>query len=165
YLRAVASTRPHSGEILMLSNRFLSGDLEEHRFVTLFFARVDPKDRSFTYASAGHNGYLLKANGNVETLKSTGLPLGLIPDTIINTSFRVALEPGDMLFVPTDGIQEAHTATNELFGLNRTLQFVQDHRDLPAKQIIDDLRTTVCEFVGKRDISDDMSAIIVRCLE
>ncbi|MGZ0170162.1 MAG: SpoIIE family protein phosphatase [Planctomycetales bacterium] len=164
YLRAVATTRPHSGEILMLANRFLSGDLEEHRFVTLFFARVDPADRSFTFASAGHNGYLLKANGETETLKSTGLPLGLISDTIINTSFRVSLEPGDLLFVPTDGFQEAHTADNELFGLQRTLKFVEDRRDLAGAQIIEELRSEVCEFVGARDIADDMSAIIVRCL-
>ena len=164
YLRAVATTRPHSGEILMLANRFLSGDLEEHRFVTLFFARVDPADRSFTFASAGHNGYLLKANGETETLKSTGLPLGLIPDTIINTSFRVALEPGDLLFAPTDGFQEAHTADNKLFGLERTLQFVKDRRELPGAQIIEELRGEVCEFIGSRDIADDMSAIIVRCL-
>jgi DNA-binding response OmpR family regulator len=165
YLRAVASTRPHSGEILMLANRFLAGDLEEHRFVTLFFARVDPADRSFTFASAGHNGYLLKADGVTETLKSTGLPLGLIPDTIINTSFRVAFEPGDILFVPTDGFQEAHTAENELFGLPRTLQFVRDRRELPGSQIIEELRAEVCKFVASRDIADDMSAIIVRCLD
>jgi DNA-binding NarL/FixJ family response regulator len=164
YLRAVATTRPHSGEILMLANRFLSGDLEEHRFVTLFFARVDPADSSFTFASAGHNGYLLKANGETETLKSTGLPLGLIPDTIINTSFRVALEPGDVLFVPTDGFQEAHTESNELFGLQRTLEFVNDRRDMAGAQIIEELRSEVCDFVGSRDIADDMSAIIVRCL-
>jgi len=164
YLRAVATTRPHSGEILMLANRFISGDLEEHRFVTLFLARIDPADRSFTFASAGHNGYLIKATGETETLRSTGLPLGLIPDTIINTSFRVALEPGDTLFVPTDGFQEAHTADNELFGLGRTLQFVKDRRNLPGAQIIEELRSEVCEFVGSRDIADDMSAIIVRCL-
>ncbi|NQV23313.1 MAG: SpoIIE family protein phosphatase [Rhodopirellula sp.] len=164
YLRAVATTRPHSGEILMLANRFLSGDLEEHRFVTLFLARIDPADRSFTFASAGHNGYLLRASGEIETLKSTGLPLGLIPDTIINTSFRVAFEPGDMLFVPTDGFQEAHTVDNELFSLSRTLQFAKDHRSLPGAQIIEELRTAVCEFVGSEDIADDMSAIIVRCL-
>jgi sigma-B regulation protein RsbU (phosphoserine phosphatase) len=164
YLRAVATTRPHSGEILMLANRFLSGDLEEHRFVTLFLARIDPADRSFTFASAGHNGYLLRATGDVETLKSTGLPLGLIPDTIINTSFRVAIEPGDVLFVPTDGFQEAHTPSNELYSLQRTLQFVQDRRHLPGMQIIEELRREVCSFVGSTDIADDMSAIIVRCL-
>ena len=98
-------------------------------------------------------------------MKSTGLPLGLIPDTIINTSFRVAFEPGDILFVPTDGFQEAHTAENELFGLPRTLQFVRDRRELPGSQIIEELRAEVCKFVASRDIADDMSAIIVRCLD
>lgn len=165
YLRAVATTCSHSGEILMMSNRFISGDLEEHRFVTLFLARIDPADRSFTFASAGHNGYLLRASGETETLKSTGLPLGLIPDTIINTSCRVVFEPGDVLFLPTDGFQEAHAVDNKLFGLQRTLEFVKARRDLPGSQIIEELRSEVCDFAGSRDIADDMSAIIVRCLK
>ena len=76
----------------------------------------------------------------------------------------MSLEPGDLLFVPTDGFQEAHTADNELFGLQRTLKFVEDRRDLAGAQIIEELRSEVCEFVGARDIADDMSAIIVRCL-
>ena len=166
YLRAIASTRPHCGEILMLANRFLSADLEEHRFVTLFFARLEPEKRSLTYASAGHCGYVLRANGETETLPSTGLPLGLIPDTIINTSFSIELQPGDLFFVPTDGFQEAHTATNELYGLPRVLEFLHRHRDQPAARIIELLRDEVLEFSGVkgRRVKDDMSALLVRCL-
>ncbi|MHC4876639.1 MAG: PP2C family protein-serine/threonine phosphatase [Planctomycetota bacterium] len=166
YLRAIAGTRPHCGEILMLANRFLAADLEEHRFVTLFFARLEPTSRTLTYASAGHGGYLLKASGKTEQLHSTGLPLGLIPDTIINTSFPVELQPGDLFFVPTDGFQEAHTAENELYGLDRMLEFLHRHRDLPAARIIELLRDDVLEFAGVTDrrVKDDMSALLVRCL-
>lgn len=165
YLRALASSRPHSGEILMLANRFLAGDLEEHRFVTLFFVRLDIANRSFTHASAGHCAFLIKASGEAKDLKSTGLPLGLIPDTIINTSFPQNLEPGDILFIPTDGFQEAHTKNHELFGLDRCLDLVRQHRDKPAAEIIELLRQAVCEHVGSDSTPDDMSAIIVRCLE
>lgn len=166
YLRAIASTRPHCGEILMLANRFLSADLEEHRFVTLFFARLEPEKRKLTYASAGHCGYVLRANGETEQLPSTGLPLGLIPDTILNTSFPVELQPGDLFFVPTDGFQEAHTGNNELYGLPRVLDFLNQHRDLPAARIIELLRDDVLEFAGVKgqQVKDDMSALLVRCL-
>jgi len=165
YLRALASTRPHSGEILMMANRFLAADLEEHRFVTLFFIRLDPTNRSFTYASAGHSGYLVKSSGEVETLKSTGLPLGLIPDTIFNTSFPMTLEAGDNLFVPTDGFQEAHGPGNELYSLERMLQFISDRRDQPATRILEALKDDVCEFVGSTHVPDDMTAIIAKCLD
>jgi len=77
----------------------------------------------------------------------------------------VALEPGDVLFVPTDGFQEAHTPSNELFGLQRTLDFVKNRRGMAGSQIIEELRHEVCDFVGSRDIADDMSAIIVRRVE
>ncbi len=166
YLRAIAGSRPHCGEILMLANRFLAADLEEHRFVTLFFARLEPTTRTLTYASAGHSGYVLRANGETEQLPSTGLPLGLIPDTIINTSFPVELHPGDLFFVPTDGFQEAHTAENELYGLDRMLEFLHQHRDQPAARVIELLRDEVLEFSGVTDrrVKDDMSALLVRCL-
>jgi CheY-like chemotaxis protein len=166
YLRAIASTRPHCGEILMLANRFLAADLEDHRFVTLFFARLEPEKRALTYASAGHCGYVLRANGETEKLPSTGLPLGLIPDTIINTSFSIELQPGDLLFVPTDGFQEAHTEASELYGLPRVLDFLHRHRDLPAARIIKLLRDEVLEFAGLKGqkVKDDMSALLARCL-
>lgn len=165
YLRALASSRPHSGEILMLANRFLAGDLEEHRFVTLFFVRLDVAHRTFTHASAGHCAFLIRASGEVDDLKSTGLPLGLIPDTIINTSFPIDLSPGDILFIPTDGFQEAHTKKHELFGLDRCLQLVRENATKPAAEIIRLLHLAVCEHVGSDSTPDDMSAIIVRCLE
>jgi len=165
YLRALASSRPHSGEILMLANRFLSGDLEDHRFVTLFFIRLDIEKRSFTHASAGHCAFLIKASGEVVDLKSTGLPLGLISDTIINTSFPQDLEPGDILLIPTDGFQEAHTKTNDLFGLKRILKLVKENREKTSAEIIEELHKAVCEHVGSESTPDDMSAIIVRCLE
>jgi len=165
YLRALASSRPHAGEILMLANRFLAGDLEDHRFVTLFFVRLDIAQRSFTHASAGHCAYLIKESGEVIHLKSTGLPLGLIADTIINTSFPQDLEPGDVLFIPTDGMQEAHTKSNELFGLDRPLDVVKNNRAKSSAKIIEMLRQAVCEHVGSENTPDDMSAIIVRCLD
>lgn len=165
YLRALAGTKPHCGEILMLANRFLSADLEEHRFVTLFYIRLDPAQRSFTYASAGHCGYLIKKSGEVETLKSTGLPLGLIPDTIFNTSFPTQIQAGDILFIPTDGFQEAHKSDNELYSLERTLQLITDRRDNSAQEILEALKDDVCEFVGSSHVPDDMTAIIARCLD
>lgn len=164
YLRAVAVTRPDPGEILSLANMFLSGDLEDHRFVTLFFARLDPVNRTLSYASAGHSAYLLRASGEIETLKSTGLPLGLIPDTTIDSSFDLTIAEGDILLMPTDGFQEAHTSTNELFGLDAVLEFVQKRKELPSAQIIEALRDEVCDFIGSRNVADDMSAVIVRCL-
>ena len=165
YLRALATAEPDAGEILNRANRFLAADLEEHRFVTLFYSRLDPANRSFTYASAGHSGFIVKNSGEVQTLKSTGLPLGLIPDTTFDTSVPRTLEPGDILFVPTDGFQEAHGPDNVLYSLERVLQFISDRRDQPAVQILEELKEDVCTYVGAPDVPDDMTAIVIRCVD
>src|SRR5204862_920028 len=83
YLRILAGRREDVGEILTRANGVLAEDVGSERYVTLFLARLDAKERTLTYASAGHpTGYILGAAGQIKrTLPRTGVPLGLRPDT------------------------------------------------------------------------------------
>ena len=65
-------------------------------------------------------------------------------------------------FMQTDGSQEAHPPSSELFGLQRTLDFFKDRRAMAVSQISKEIWLEVCNFVGSRYIADDMAAIIVR---
>src|SRR5262249_24422041 len=82
YLRAFPPTRTDVGEIVRLVNRALSGDTDD-RFATLLLARLDPRSRTFVYASAGHvPGYLFSSDGEIiPSLPSTGIPLAVLPDS------------------------------------------------------------------------------------
>src|SRR5438132_447490 len=77
YLRAFLLTRTDVGEIVGLLNRALADDAPEGHFATLLLARLDPANRSFVYASAGHMpGYILAPSGEVKAvLGATGIPL------------------------------------------------------------------------------------------
>src|SRR5882672_9710414 len=60
YLRILARNREDVGEILTRANGILAEDVGSERFITLFLGRIDPKNRGFVYASAGHPaGYVL----------------------------------------------------------------------------------------------------------
>ena len=78
--------------------------------MTLLFARLDHKARTFQYVSAGHTtGYLLDRSGAVKThLESTGMPLGVLSDWEFEAAPTLQLEPGDLLLLLTDGVVEAH---------------------------------------------------------
>jgi serine phosphatase RsbU (regulator of sigma subunit) len=107
YLRAFARTHSDLGEILTLVNQILSQDVED-RFVTLFFARLDPHRRSLTYANAGHGlCSILDPSGGVKSLVDiSGPPLGVVSDHEYSVSPPVELTSGDIIFLPSDGLVE-----------------------------------------------------------
>src|SRR5205823_11085488 len=128
-------TRTDVAEILSLTNQALVSDVDG-RFATLLLARLDPGQQSFVHASAGHQtAYVLDAGGTVKSLlKSTGIALGVMPDGEFAAAAPVRLEPGDVVFLLTDGILEAHGADQDLFGADRALEIVRANRTKTAKE-------------------------------
>jgi serine phosphatase RsbU (regulator of sigma subunit) len=164
YLRAFMLTRTDVGEILTLVNRALAADVED-RFATMLLGRLDPAARTFVYNSAGHaTGYVLDGAGAVRVrLESTGVPLAVRPDSTYEAVPPVTLEPGELVLLLTDGVPEAHAPdSEELFGLERTLKVVREHRDKPAREIVDRLYAAVNEFCGARVQYDDLTAMVLK---
>jgi sigma-B regulation protein RsbU (phosphoserine phosphatase) len=163
YLRAFAMTRTDVAEILSLTNQALVSDVDG-RFATLLLARLDAGKQSFIHASAGHQtAYILDGAGNVKSLlKSTGIALGVMPDGEFSAAAPVALEPGDTIFLMTDGIIEAHGNDQALFGAERAVDIVRANRTKPAKEIVHILCASAREFCSYRTQVDDMTAIIIK---
>jgi sigma-B regulation protein RsbU (phosphoserine phosphatase) len=162
YLRALSLTRGDLGEILTLTNRILTEDIDGDRFVTLFFAELDPRTRTLRHAGAGHRSYRLRASGGVVLLDSTSLPLGLESEPIVLHAEPSVLEPGDIVVFLTDGIVEAISPADEPFGIDRALDLVRAHSDRPACDIVDTLYRAVCSFSGNRRQRDDITAVILK---
>jgi serine phosphatase RsbU (regulator of sigma subunit) len=163
YLRAFALTRADVAEILSLTNQALVRDVDG-RFATLLLARLDAGKRSFVHASAGHqSGYILDTAGAVKSLlKSTGIALGVMADGEFQAASPVLLEPGDVVFLLTDGILEAHGTDQALFGAERALEIVRANRTKTAKEIVHILCACAREFCSYRTQVDDMTAIIIK---
>src|SRR5262245_23703487 len=121
-LRALGRAHADVGEILRLANRTLSEDAGE-RFVTLFMARLDPQSHSLVYASAGHEaGYLLDSAGRPRLpLASTGVPLGVFPDSSFPVRAAIRLEPGEFVLLLTDGVTDARCPDDTPFGHERAI--------------------------------------------
>jgi serine phosphatase RsbU (regulator of sigma subunit) len=149
--------------ILRRANAVLDS-VDVGQFVTLFFAKFDPASCSFTYAGAGHRAFLIRADGNVEELRSGGLALGLLRDFDIAESPRIAMMPGDALFVPTDGIEETHTSERELFGKQRMLEHIASRNGNSSAGVLDSVFTAAREFASGYPQQDDMTAVLVRRL-
>jgi serine phosphatase RsbU (regulator of sigma subunit) len=164
YLRAFLLTHTDVAEIIGLLNRALANDAPDDRFATLLFARLDLHTRSLVYASAGHTtGYLLDPSGRVKTaLVSTGMPLAILPESDVTAAPALTLEPGEVILLLTDGIVEAHSSTEELFGVQRVLDLVQAQVHRTAREIVDALYTAARSFSGSKAPFDDMTAIVIK---
>jgi serine phosphatase RsbU (regulator of sigma subunit) len=164
YLRSVAKTESDVGKALTLINNVLAADLDGGRFVTLLLARIDPKERTLMYASAGHvPGYLFDGTGEVSSiLESTGCPLGLFPGSTIPTSGTIDLDAGEMLVLLTDGITEAKASDETEFGNDRILDLIRTHRGRSASQIVETLYKGVKAHAGKEPQHDDITSVVCK---
>jgi PAS domain S-box-containing protein len=164
YLRILAKTNSDAGIILTKANRVLAEDVGYERYVTLFLARLNTKQRALAYVNAGHiPGYIFGATGEViSTLRRTGIPLGLRPETAYHESGEIQLAPGQMLLMLTDGFEEAVGANDEMLGTERVLDLVRKNRERPAEDIVHALHEAIRTFSGTAPQLDDLTAILVK---
>jgi PAS domain S-box-containing protein len=166
FLRAFSWKSPDPGEVFTLLNDAIICDLEDQSFATLVFCRMNPISRTFSYASAGHvPGYILDVGGGVRrSLDATDVPLGLFPERTFCSSEEIQLHPGETLVLLTDGITEAQRPDQGEFGTDRTLQYLHDHRNESAQEMVTGLYRAVRDFSNGLPQADDITALICKCL-
>ena len=166
YLRLLALNREDVGEILTRANRVLAEDIGYERFITMVLVSLDPKARTLTCANAGHPpGYVFNSLGEIKTqLKRSGIPLGLKPDTHYPPGAGVKLERGDTVLLLTDGIDEAMSPDNSIFGIERVLEIVRSQRDKSARELVDALYSAVRQFSQNMPQQDDVTAVVIKAV-
>ncbi|WP_246112436.1 PP2C family protein-serine/threonine phosphatase [Allorhodopirellula solitaria] len=163
FLRALATSTMHLGEIVTHVNRLIADDMQQQLFVTLFVASFDASGDQLSYSSAGHPGYLVKPDGRVITLQTDNTPLGITPNETFPTASVSDYEPGDLLALFTDGISEATSDHQDFLGDQRVIEEVVRGRELAAPVILDSLFTLAERFEGTAtQQQDDRTAVIVK---
>ena len=145
-------------------NRYLVDSTPANRFVTLFYAELDPKNGSLAFLNAGHNPPLIcHAGGTMEQLAAGGLPLGIMG----NADFRegkTRLHPGDVLVIYSDGVSEAVNPKGEEFGPTRLYETVSRNLDASAAGIRDRIESALTKFCQGTPAADDITLVICKRL-
>ncbi len=141
--------------------------LEGRRFTTAFIAEIDPATREMRYVNAGHNDPILRrASGQIERLSTGGPPFGLplfTPEEVPYQSGRVLLQPGDLLFIFTDGVVEAVNESEEEYSERRLLPCLQiAPADASAAEVLRRVMLDVNTFVGHVRQHDDITCLVLR---
>jgi serine phosphatase RsbU (regulator of sigma subunit) len=161
YLGGVAAASDSSpGEALSLANEALFARIPPNMFVTCFYAILDPKSASLTYANAGHDLPYLHRNGEAEELRARGMPLGMMPGMSYEER-AVSLSEGDCVLFYSDGLVEAHNPKGEMFGFPRLRALIAEH----GKELAlgDFLLEQLYSFVGEGwEQEDDITLLTLR---
>src|SRR5438093_4427877 len=143
-------------------NRYLVESIPPNRFVTLFYAELDPETGSLCFLNAGHNPPLIvHAGGTMEQLAAGGLPLGIMPNADFREG-RTRLHPGDVLMIYSDGVTEAVNPKGEEFGPTRLYEVVARNIDSSAAGIRDRIEAALTKFCQGTPAADDITLVIVK---
>jgi serine phosphatase RsbU (regulator of sigma subunit) len=163
-LRALILQHSYPEALLELLGRALACDLQDGRFITMVLAAIDPQDHVLEFANAGHAPALCyhAHDASFESLESTGLPLGVLDEASYSRSKPIALAPGDLVVLCTDGIVEAMNEENELFGRPRLEGIIRAHAQSPVEEIVRAVgRAVEAHYVGESP-PDDLTILAAR---
>jgi serine phosphatase RsbU (regulator of sigma subunit) len=166
-LRIGVSLRAGLEDLFGQINRQLCQDLGSERFVTAFMGLLDLDSHRISYHSAGQ-GPLLHfhtAEGRLEWLSSSMLPLGVTADAQSEGVRMMAVAPGDLIVLLTDGFFEYQNPEGELFGRNRIAEIIRANHSRSAREILGAIVGAVQEFARGAPQADDMTGLIIRRLE
>jgi len=147
-------------------NRIIYEITPDNVYPTLFYGRIDPLRRRLEYVSAGHEPALLvrKHAVRVDRLESTCTVLGFS----VRPTYKyrtVALEPGDLMVLFTDGITEAVDGNGRELWDTGVLQIVRDHIDARATDLVGEIMEAVDRFTEHAVQTDDRTVVVVRLAE
>ncbi|HEX5876349.1 MAG TPA: SpoIIE family protein phosphatase [Pyrinomonadaceae bacterium] len=159
-----AQSASHDSLVATISavNRYLADNIPSNRFVTLFYAELDPQSGALSFLNAGHNPPLIvHSAGTVEQLASGGLPLGIKRDAEYREG-RTQLQHGDVLVIYSDGVTEAVSPTGEEFGATRLYEVVSRNIEGSAAGIRDRIESSLTKFAQGTSAADDITLVIVK---
>ena len=165
-LQAALRTRLALGQDLASLAEELDVDIDRTTpgpvYATLFVGILDPAARRLRCVNAGHNPqYVLRTDGRLERMESTGRPIGLLSGGGY-TEQVFDLAAGDVLFFYTDGCVEAENAAGDMFGWERLEQALAGAATLGADAVMAKVEADVSRFRAGVELQDDATMMVVK---
>jgi phosphoserine phosphatase len=161
-IRAFASMTSDLERIITRVNDILLADLKAERFVTLFLGALDARLAHMSYVAAGQAPlFYCSRNEEARRLEATTLPLGIRILAPGNLSALLAMSPGDILALVSDGFEEWSNARDEQFGIDRLFAIIRKSSSEPSTEVIKRLHGAVVDFLLRPRQEDDLTAVVV----
>ena len=146
-------------------NRLLYEATDAARYATFFYGVYDADSRSLRYVNAGHIPPILvrpeDESGTFHRLCEGGPVIGLLPDPSYEPG-SVALRPGDVLVIVSDGVSEAENPEGDMYGEERVAHLVAEHLHESESEIHEHLVEAVTRFRAGAPQGDDMTLVVAK---
>jgi len=160
-MRSLAPQKLQPAEMLRQMNHLVGERRIEGRFMTACFATWQKSRQKLRVANAGQSQPLLYKDGRCERIDLTGFPLGIFEETQYD-EWGVTLQVGDILVFHSDGIAETTNSDGQFFGTTRLLRFIEQHHEMTAAEMADQILQEVDWFTQSAPLSDDRTLVIAK---
>lgn len=145
-------------------NNQLEEDLPDDRFITAFIGFLDPRSHTIRYHSGGQAPILhFRAGGErCEWHGPTTFPVGVMEIDRPGPAEQLAMDPGDVLVLLSDGVYEYENRQGAQFGGERVAQLLRYHHRLPAAELSRQILNEVFEHGKGVEQDDDITVVLVR---
>ncbi len=166
YLDNNITPKASPGQILAEVNHHICEKDLENMFVTVWLGILDLETGKLVSASAGHEYPIIcRKDASFELIKDKhGLVLGGM-DGVRYRETEVQLQPGDTLFVYTDGVPDATNAAQERFGIERTINALDKIGTGDMSELIGHMKKELESFSGDEPQFDDTTMMAIKLLE
>ena len=160
--RSIARQHKSPSQVLTETNDLLCEGKDTGMFVTAFLAYYHLPTGRLTYSNGGHNPALLFGPNGVcrELAHKHGMALGVEPGLTYKENAD-KLEPGQILVLYTDGVTEASSPQDELFGVDRFTRLVCSCESLKLSQMFNRIDKDLKEF-QQGNLFDDITVLALK---
>lgn len=162
----IAPRKRTSSDICNTINNYMSDNVEDDMFITMFVGILDLKNGMLSYANAGHPFPILctREEKEVKFLEdSLGIPIGVMR-TMYKES-RYQMERGDMIFLYTDGLTEAQNSERHFYGKERVKKVIESNPCDTPQQLVHIVLDDLKEYTGNsHEEADDLTLFAVQYL-
>ena len=164
FLRAFTKTVPELAHGMTMMNDFLSRDMTNGKFMSLFVGILDPRTSILSWSSAGHNPpmHYRAATKDFLRLDATCPVLGVVQGVPFDRGEDVKIAKGDVLLLYTDGATEAPSPTGELFGEDRLEDVIKRAAGEDVHGMLDAVSRAITKWTGGAPNRDDITLLAVR---
>ena len=149
-------------DVLATANNAICANNQEDMFITVWLGILEISTGKLTAASAGHEyPAVMHAGGDYELWKNKhGFVVGVMEGTQW-AEYELQMQPGDRLFLYTDGVPEATSKENELFGTDRMLEALNTVKDASPEDVLKGVRKAIDNFVKDAEQFDDLTMLSI----
>ena len=160
-IRATGLKGISASECLAYVNNLLCKESVSSMFVTVFYGILNTSTGEVDYVNAGHNPpYVVTETGIRKVEMTGGIILGILEDLQFKSGL-IKLNPGEKLFLYTDGVTEAFNAREEAFGEDRLEDFLNSRKLSPISEMVTGAFGEVNNFSSGVPQSDDVTILSI----